>query len=395
MFDSIRVYFNDVLVTKNPTYYPYKAYITNCLTYSASYKACQLSTEGYFQDFPGHMGPADVNSGFVERNLLFRVGNKAGAAYNPNGVRFFGRLHLDFISCTTGLPPGTKVKIELDRSSDDFVLMKKADDTENYKVELLSCYVFVPVAQLSAPLFTEIGSLFSHESINIHFRRNEVRIITLTKDKEEYSSDMLFSGEIPCRVILCFVRSEDKTGKQTTNPFDFQRTWPQKKLGYGEVRSERENILEAKLNSIHAKLDKFQAIFDLDDEMLRQINEFSSSRKSSGKGKRSQSLQEQSSVFSRLRNAFQSQEQSDSPSPSTSSSRQRTPPPEYQTIAAVQDDPLMYVKEIELSLNGIPIDQLDIKESLEDCIITYWRMFQMSGFARTLFTNGITYDAFR
>jgi len=201
LFETVRVKINDDLVAKNPSYYPYKAYITNCLTYSSPYKAAQLACEGYFQDFHEHMEVDTNNTGFNERNLLFRKNNKGDKEYEPNGARFFGRLHLDLASSTTGLPPGTKVCIELDRSTDDFFIMKAKTDTEKYKVVLLDCNIFVPVAQLSAPLFSEIGSTFAHQSMSIHFRRIEVKTITLPREKEEFNSDVLFSEDLPCRII--------------------------------------------------------------------------------------------------------------------------------------------------------------------------------------------------
>jgi len=364
MFENVRVYLNDEPIFKNPSYYPYKAYITNTLTYSSSYKSAQLSTEGYYPDLHNHMGAEDNNSGFQERNYLFRLENKAGSAYNPAGVRFIGKLQLDLISCTTGLPPGTKVKIELDRSRDDFLLMKKSDDTENYKLELLECNLFIPIAQLSAPLFSEIGSAFSHQSINIHFRRIEIRPISLPKDKEEYSSDLLFQDDMPCRIVICFIESKNKTGDQTLNPFDFQRHWKKVSLGQGHANLElslRERLLEEKLNAMQQKLDKFQSFLDLDSEMLRQIEEFQANRKSpSGRGKRSQSFQGSSSIFTRLRNTFTTEQQEiSSPTPSTSRGT-RTPPPTYEETESNLNATInVHVKRVCLELNGAPVDQID------------------------------------
>jgi len=248
------------------------------------------------------MGPVASNSGFQERNILFRTKNKAGNPYNPLGVRFFGKLHLDLISCTTGLPPGTKVQIELDRASDDFVLMKAATDTEDYQLELLHCNLFVPIAQLSTALFSEIGSTFAHRSISLHFRRVEVRQISLPREKEEYCSDILFTDDMPCRIVVCFIPSKNKTGEQTSNPFDFQRSWPIPPKEEETDNTSRERQLEQKLNSMQEKLQRFESFLDLDDEMLRQIEEFQSSKKStSGRGKRSQSFQGPSTFFGRLR----------------------------------------------------------------------------------------------
>jgi len=81
-----------------------------------------------------------------------------------------------------------------------------------------------------------------------------------------------------------------------------------------------------------------------------------------------------------------------SPSPSTSTA---TPPPSYHEINPLGGSKTVYIKQVELLLNNNAVDQLDTRETLEDCIVPYWRMFNMGGFGRSLFTNGITYDAFK
>ena len=101
------------MITKSANNYPYKAYITNTLTYPTIVKSSQLQTEGYYSDLSNHMGPVSTNNGFVERNNLFRKNGKAEDEYKTEGVRFIGRLQLDLLSCPSGLPPGTKVDIEV------------------------------------------------------------------------------------------------------------------------------------------------------------------------------------------------------------------------------------------------------------------------------------------
>ena len=43
LFESVRLTINDLPITVSPNNYPYKAYIANCLTYSPSVKAAQLT----------------------------------------------------------------------------------------------------------------------------------------------------------------------------------------------------------------------------------------------------------------------------------------------------------------------------------------------------------------
>ena len=199
LFESVELKLNDIPITKIAGNYPYKAYITNTLTYGANVKAAQLQTEGYYSDIAPHMSPSNSNSGWTERNNLFRKLNKESEAYKEEGCRFFGRLHLDLMSCPTGLVPGTKVDIALVRSSDDFVLMKDSSDTTNYKVKLLSCFLYVPIAQLSSLTFSEIEKVLVAKSVAIHYRKIEMRQLSLIAGKEEYNSENLFPSDLPCR----------------------------------------------------------------------------------------------------------------------------------------------------------------------------------------------------
>jgi hypothetical protein len=206
----------------SPSNYPYKSYITNCLTYSSLVKAAQLSTHGWYGDFSGHFGPEETNSGWTERCQLFRENYKDTKPYRKNGITLFGRLMHDLVSCESGLPPLTKVKIELDRSEDAFLLMCDKSDTEKYVVKIANIALFVPVAQLSEPVYQEINSILSGKipkSIAIHYRRVEIRNITLPKYKEEYYSDSLFANsELPCKIVVCFIETSKKNGTYDTNP---------------------------------------------------------------------------------------------------------------------------------------------------------------------------------
>jgi hypothetical protein len=103
-----------------PNNYAYKAYISNVLTYSTEVKSAQLQTHGFYPDTSEHMGPVDDNSGFTDRMNLFRKDFDVAKPYKKDGTTLFGRLMHDLVNCTTGLPPNTKIKFELDRSEECF-----------------------------------------------------------------------------------------------------------------------------------------------------------------------------------------------------------------------------------------------------------------------------------
>ena len=134
------------------------------------------------------MEPGSANSGWDQRHQMFRTNYDKTKSFRKSGVTLFGRLMHELVSCETGLPPNTKVKIELDRSENDFLIMKESTDTNNYQVKILNIALFVPVAQLSATVFNEISTILARKSepkaISIHYRRIEVRPISLPKNKE-------------------------------------------------------------------------------------------------------------------------------------------------------------------------------------------------------------------
>lgn len=205
-FETVRVYLNDNSVIQNTTLYHLRSYITHTLTYSSHVKASLLESQGYYADVEGQFQASnvDLNTGLGSRNLLFREGNVKGAEYSKEGVRFFGKLNLDLSSCEAGLPPGTKVRIELDKAPDSFILFRDSADTENYKFKITDCNLYVPVAQLATPVFNQLNSLLTEKSVALHFRRTEITEVSLPKDKAEYFSDNLFSADIPCRVVVWY-----------------------------------------------------------------------------------------------------------------------------------------------------------------------------------------------
>jgi hypothetical protein len=297
LFESVRLTINDVPITVSPNNYPYKAYITNCLTYGPSVKSAQLSCQGWYSDMGNHMGPVPgTNTGFSDRNQLFRQNYKDGATYRPSGVTLFGRLMHDLIACETGLPPNTKVRFDLDKSDDKFFIMCPSDDTEQYQFQIKSIALYLPVAQLSMPVYQEINSILTRKnepkSIVIHYRRIEVRPISITKDKEDFFSDSLFSdSDLPCKIVVCFVDASSKNGSYSTNPFNFKRSWtvPKSKTVVSEVEQlkEKDNAetkrLESKLDFLASQFSKFCARFEENAPLKTKTGK----GKGKGRGKKS------------------------------------------------------------------------------------------------------------
>jgi hypothetical protein len=405
MFESVRLTINDVPITVSPSNYPYKAYITNCLTYGPAAKGAQLSCQGWYSDLGNHMGPdAGTNSGFTERNQLFRKKYKDGAQYRPSGVTLFGRLMHDLIACETGLPPNTKVRFDLDVSDNAFFLMCPKEDKEKYQFQIKNIALFVPVAQLSMPVYQEINSILTRKNepkaIAIHYRRIEVRPISITKDKEDFYSDSLFTdSDLPCRIVLCFVDASSKIGTYSSNPFDFKRSWTVPKSSKTVItqppqsnapieknfESKRLENMENKLDVLASEFSKFCSRFDENAPLRKKTP------KGKGRGKRSKQVQSDPGLQSNVSEAEINAEAQrrlemflrENQIPSNCNPN--LPGPSYSTrsshsvrdcslnnddfmtddVSVVNDNndtKEIYIKKIECNLNQTPLDQVEDKQ---------------------------------
>ena len=286
LFESVRLTINDVPITVSPNNYPYKAYITNCLTYGPAVKSAQLICQGWYADLADHMGPiSGTNTGFSQRNQLLRQKFKDNNPYRPTGTTLFGRLMHDLIACETGLPPDTKVRIDIDKSDNAFFIMCPSDDKEEYQFQIKNISLYVPVAQLSMPVYQEINSILTRKnepkSIVIHYRRIEVRPISISKDKVNFYSDSLFpNADLPCRIVLCFVNATSYNGTYSSNPFDFKRSWTVPKTPNVNQASNPNQAtqlfsldaqrLENKFDLLASQFAKFCARFDEDTPLKKK-----------------------------------------------------------------------------------------------------------------------------
>lgn len=331
-FEAVRVYINERCITPSPSYYHLKSYILNTLSYSSPIKASLLETQGYYADLSGLFDRTDENNpGFYSRNKLFREKFDSTGEYS-SGTRFFGKLNLDLISCETGLLPGTKVRIELDKAPSSFVLSKPTTDAEKYQFQITDISLYVPVAVLSLPVYNQLNTIFAEKSVAIHYRKTEIKEVSLPKDKVEYVSDNLFPEDMPCRVVVCLIKNERKSGNYST-PYDFRRYWDVKTELLQEEDPEKVD-LQKRIANLEATLSS----------IIESENSESPGSKGKGKGKGKRS----NSFLSRFR--FSSNDDG----ASTSSRSSVGPPPSY--AEAVTDlTKRIYVKKIELLLNGSPL----------------------------------------
>lgn len=350
LFESCRMFINETEITSSASSYPYKAYISNCLTYSTIVKGSQLQSQGYYADTAVHFDALENNSGFMSRNALFRQGFVKTNEYREDGATFFGRLFHDLVTCETGIPPSTKVRIDLQRSSDEFVLMKKPTDNEKYKVKFKKISLYIPIGHLAEGVYHEFNSLLTktidNKPVVIPYRKIEIFPVTIPRNSAVYHSQLLFSDDMPVRVVIVFLESSRKTGEYSTNPFYFKRKWTVKKLQTEEASQNESSDETIALKRRLAEIE--------------QLNRELISRLEKGKGpKRGKSTRGRATRSSQ---PF--------PAPSTSQGKYVEFYEDTGSVTSgnsttdsfrdVGDDTKdVWLKKVNLILNGAPVDQLE------------------------------------
>jgi len=224
--------------------------------------------------------------------------------------------------------------------------MREPNDTENYQMKIDACYLYVPIAQVSAPVYNEISTILSTRPSSLHFRKTEIRLLPIPKGKTEYNSDHLFPDNTPCRLIFCFIEENARKGSYSLNPFEFRRSWTVTTDG-DQTNVSREEILERQLKELSAKIESLQ------NQFLKAAE--TEDRPSTSKGKKS-GEQRKESLFGRLRSSLiETSAESDDTASNVSN---ETPLPPYSDDPKPKVQKTIYIKKVELTLNGVPIDYI-------------------------------------
>lgn len=218
LFSDLRMMINDTTITTNQSYYPYKCYFTNLLSYPETAKATNLHLSGWSGDtaFPDPVTEemtthADMqNVGMVQRNQWYRKKfEMPPAVYRSQGYTFLAPFKHDMNGVNKPLPPGFSLTFILDRAPHEFSLMRvskssehqETPDTENYQILITECRLYVKVAQMNLPLYRELQAKLQHEPILYHHRRLFVQVHSFQFNSHIFQTNSLFPGNFTDKQI--------------------------------------------------------------------------------------------------------------------------------------------------------------------------------------------------
>ena len=227
MWEKVSMSINDKEITKQSSFYGYKCYMINKLSFGTDAKNSFLMTSNWDDDTPGHYEAIPDNDGFLARSEAFRQSRSNAQPFKSEGAVFMGRLQHDLVDSKVPLPPNTKINFNFEKAKDAFCLMRgkkssgnKPSDPEEYKLSLLNVSLYVPVAVLSTPMYNAILSRWPSEPIIYHYRPMCVTLHTIGINTSQFISPALFpDSENPVRVTLVVVPTIAQIGSYNSNPF--------------------------------------------------------------------------------------------------------------------------------------------------------------------------------
>ncbi|MCP4053775.1 MAG: hypothetical protein GY739_12070 [Mesoflavibacter sp.] len=166
----------------------------------------------YYSDDPGAMDN-NTNSGFKARGRWCEASRT---------FELMGTVHTDLGFQEKLLLNHMDIKLTLYRNSDNFCLITGDGGNLDYKIQVVNMSWFVRKVKLLSTLALGLEAQLQREVARYAVRRLVMKTVHVDSGRMELSDTLIFSGQIPRRLLLACVGSEAYHGSMTTNPFNFE-----------------------------------------------------------------------------------------------------------------------------------------------------------------------------
>ena len=215
LFSQVDMFMNHVRVTSSTTNYAYRAYIPLMLSTNAESKETFLSTQLFAKD-SGTMDATNTAKGGTNTGLISR------AQYLSEGkkLQLVGPLYTDISQSKRWLIPGVTTRISLYRNVDSFVLM--SPQKHDFKVVIKQAKLIACYCTLFKEAYLANEAALSINPANYPLTNTVLKNYSLPGTETEKVFNDVFSGKIPEKVVIGFVRDDAYSGSFEKNPFNFQ-----------------------------------------------------------------------------------------------------------------------------------------------------------------------------
>ncbi|KAL3073944.1 hypothetical protein niasHT_036032 [Heterodera trifolii] len=190
--------------------YPFKAYITNELSFPVNAKKNFLSSTGYY-----HTVNQDdsTDDGFKERCKIFKGGKNA---------QFLSRLDFDLGNQELYLLNNLDLLFTIYKAKDVFLLQTlKANDSTKYRLTVHDVKIYAKMVEVQPSLNMSLYKTLEKQPATYAVRKTEIKSSFISVGRYEFEYNV-FSATIPRRVIIALVGNSAFHGDYKLSPFMFE-----------------------------------------------------------------------------------------------------------------------------------------------------------------------------
>lgn len=210
-FSNVSVALNNKTLSPPTHLYPYRAYFETLFNYNCTAKESHQTLALYYKDTAGKMNSLTENLGLLERKKHFE---------KSKIVAMFGKVSTDILGQSKFLINGVGLNIVFSRAKAAFCLMHAG--TQKYCVKIHSAILHVKRVKIAPSILLAHHKVLQTATAKYPVSRVDVKNFTIPNGSSTHSIDVVFSGQLPVRVIIAFVLNSAVNGSAPQNPFNFQ-----------------------------------------------------------------------------------------------------------------------------------------------------------------------------
>jgi len=210
---NIKITLNGREIYDSNSMYAYKAYLDAELSLPTTVKDSYLSAAGYYRETTTEHNPdSDDNPGFKQRKLLFDASKT---------VQFISKIDADLFNQPNYMISGVEIEIEIMPNDSAFCLLEPSNTGTAYRLEITALRLYVKTLELMSGLAYEISQKLEKQPARYAIRRTAITSNFISENRTEFTT-LLWSEQIPRRVIVGLVENKRYIGNKAHSPFYFQ-----------------------------------------------------------------------------------------------------------------------------------------------------------------------------
>ena len=217
LFGQVRVRVNDFLVSPSSDLYAFKAFIEE--TFSLTKEKEQWAALTCFFNDVGQQNTFDNNNP--------NWAGRAGFSNRSRWIELSGYLCVDFLKNSRNILPNSKIEITLFPKPAAFVIQHDNDaalDGMQFEYRTAGHQFFVRREEINVATALAIEARLGKEAAEMYYPFAAVRPFHLTNGIFNYHVDDIWGNQMPTKLIVAFVPTENFNGNFLTSPFWFNPT---------------------------------------------------------------------------------------------------------------------------------------------------------------------------